>query len=135
MMLLRLLFPVGLIALGSVSALAHDPHRPFLDDWYSSLKRPHPAPTGFTSCCSKTDCHPTEAELRGQEWWARIGARRLDGDWNLTDWVKIPKDTVLQHQSNQAGEAVICHSLSWGMGGKPDPSTTTVWCFVPPTES
>jgi len=28
----------------------------------------------------RPDCHATEVELRGADWWARLGTRRDDGD-------------------------------------------------------
>lgn len=122
----------------SQAALSHDRNQPGLDQWYGSLQRPG-VTTGFTSCCSKTDCHTTEAELRGEEWWARLGIRQSSGDWQLVDWVNIPAELVLKQQ-NKAGEAVICHSMAWGMslpGQKQqlDVTKVAIWCFVPPTES
>ena len=52
-------------------AHAHDYKRPDLDGWYSTLHR-----KGLTlGCCSKEDCHTTEAEVRNGVWWARMGGR------------------------------------------------------------
>ncbi len=119
-------------------ATAHDWRHPELDSWYGSLKRPNTgrSPLGFTSCCSQTDCHATEAQLRESDWWARIGIRKTNGDWELRDWVKIPSEAVLQNHDNPTGEGVICHSTSWAMDGKSlDPKTIAIWCFVPPSES
>jgi hypothetical protein len=59
------------IAMSLVSGwtLVHDYKRPDLNDWYAGLHR-----KGLSfGCCSKEDCHPTEAELRDGVWWARIG--------------------------------------------------------------
>jgi hypothetical protein len=68
---------------------AHDYKRPELDGWYESLHRPRSNPFQTGSCCSKQDCHTTEAELRNGQWWARLGKPidRSDGgrDWELGD--------------------------------------------------
>lgn len=118
-------------------AHAHDWQKPNLDGWYSSLRRPGMDPNFNFSCCSKSDCHETEAEMRGGDWWARLGRQKtVEGglDWELQDWIKVPAEVVLQHQSNPTGNAVICHSMVL------DPAMhvsqqSTVYCFVPPTES
>jgi hypothetical protein len=117
------------VLLCSASTSAHDWRHSELDSWYANLKKP----TGF-QCCSRTDCHTTEAELRGGDWWARLGIRRPDGDWDLMNWVKVPPQAVLQQHDNPTGEAVICHSLNWA-GNDFTPSGIMVWCFVPPSES
>lgn len=128
---------VLLLAL-TVACQAHDRKQPNLDGWYGSLQRPG-VTTGFTSCCSRTDCHTTQAELRGNDWWARIGARDAQGDWDLRDWKQVPATAVLQHD-NPTGEAVICHSLAWKTSAPGEKQVlnvagVTIWCFVPPTES
>jgi hypothetical protein len=118
------------LALG-VSAHAHDWRKPDLDGWYDSLHR-----YGFGACCSKDDSHETEAEIRGNDWWARVGrsTRQAEGklDWELLDWVKIPAEVILPAQSNPTGSAVICHS---GTFGGVVPEAVTVWCFVRLMES
>lgn len=133
-----LLVVTGLL-LCSSQASAHDWKHPELDGWFSSLRRPAPpgrSQLGFTSCCSKTDCHTTEAQPRGNDWWARVGVRQTDGNWKLMDWMKVPPDAVLRQQDNPTGEGVICHSTSWAMDGRSlDTSSITIWCFVPPSES
>lgn len=128
------------VALSAWPAHAHDRRRPDLDAWYGRLKRPGVDPNSSSQlvlCCSRTDCHITDAELRGADWWARIGVLNPAGDWDLQDWVKVPGDAVLQRQENLAGEGVICHSPASGMdaaGRALDAAAVTVWCFIPPTE-
>lgn len=125
----------------SCAAGAHDWKNPNYDAWYGSLVRPHVGPSQFgsISCCSKTDCHETEAEIRGNEWWARLGLphSRPDGgdglDWELADWVKVPADKIINNSSNPTGNAVICHSIDRTMHGI-NPNAM-IWCFVPPSES
>lgn len=124
----------------SQAAFSHDAREPSLDQWYGSLVRPGVKAPFFTSCCSKTDCHTTEAELRGDDWWARVGIRMPNGDWDLRDWVKVPTNVVLLNKGNPTGEGVICHSQAWGMSlpGQQQPfnaAGVTIWCFVPQTES
>jgi hypothetical protein len=125
-----------------VPAHSHDYNRPSLDGWYESLHRPK---HGFqsTSCCSKQDCHETEAELRNGQWWARLG-RPIDHpdgtrDWELGEYTRVPDELIVRGPNgrpvpNEAGEAVICHSFGW-VGSRIDPAASTVYCFVPPAES
>ena len=120
------------------TASAHDWRRPDLNNWYGSLKRPGVSsaqPYGAASCCSKTDCHTTEAELRNGDWWARIGRQRGDGDWDLLDWVQVPAEAVLQQHDNPTGEGVICHSTASPMGTAVSTKFVAIWCFVPPAQS
>jgi hypothetical protein len=124
-----------------VKAYAHDWKRPDLDAWYGSLKNPRSGSHAVQSlgCCSKNDCHETEAEIRGTEWWARLGIKR-GLEWEAADWVKVPTEAILLNQSNPTASAVICHSSNfasgpYGHGLTIDPKATSVWCFVPPTES
>ena len=42
---------------------------------------------------------------------------------------------VLQDQPNPTGYAVICHSVDLIDGGKRVSPRSSVFCFVPPTES
>lgn len=122
----------------ATAASAHDWRRPDLNNWYGSLKRPGVSaaqPYGVASCCSKTDCHTTEAELRRGDWWARIGRPRKNGDWDLLDWVRVPPETVLRQQDNPTGEGVICHSTAATMGAAVSSKNVSIWCFVPPAES
>ena len=121
------------------AAHAHDWKRPDLDAWYGSLHRPNMNSFGgFTGCCGVTDCHETEAEMRGNDWWARLGKqiRLANGklDWELQDWVKVPSHVVLQRQDNPTGNAVICHSVNLEMGGTVA-ADSQIYCFIPPTES
>jgi hypothetical protein len=146
----RVLITVGLV-LGAIwlltpgCASAHDWKRSDLDGWYSGLMRPHVQGSwaGGTSCCSKQDCHTTEAEVRNGKWWARLG-KPLDHDggerdWELEDWKQIPDDAIVRGANgnpvaNQAGEAVICHPTVW-KNGKVDVENTIVFCFVPPDQT
>ena len=128
------------VTLGGWPAQAHDRRRPDLDEWFGQLRRPGVdpnGPSGLVSCCSRTDCHATDAELRGDDWWARIGVLNDNGDWDLQDWVKVPAEAVLQHHDNPAGEGVICHSPATGIdavGRTLDAAAVTIWCFIPPTQ-
>jgi hypothetical protein len=122
---------------------AHDWKQPNLDQWYGSLQRPGMGNGGYgggASCCSKTDCHTTDAEYRDGEWWARLGRPidkpNGDRDWELEEWIKIPDHVIVRSPSgnavrNEAGEAVICHPIVWKENGHLDPVNTTVFCFVP----
>jgi hypothetical protein len=98
-------------------------------------------------CCSKEDCHTTEAEVRNRVWWARIGRPVIgpDGvsrDWVLLDWVRIPDELIARGENglpvpNPEGEAVLCHSIVWRGIDRPDELdsiNTTLFCFVPGVE-
>lgn len=140
---------IAVVALGAIlvgmmhsRAFGHDWKRPELDQWYGSLQRPGvlgSSPYGTVSCCSKEDCHETEAELRGNDWWARLGhkIKVAEGqyDWELQDWVKVPAQAVMQKQPNPTGNAVICHQVNLMGGGTQVNPQSPIWCFVPPTES
>ena len=127
------------IAMMTVSgwAVAHDYRRPDLDDWYAGLQR-----KGLSlGCCSKEDCHTTEAELRDGVWWARIGkpVDHQDGsrDWILGSYVRIPDELIVKGDDglpvrNPEGEAVLC---VWMNGNEIDPVNTTLFCFVPGPQS
>jgi hypothetical protein len=61
-----------------------------------------------------------------------IGGRALannKGGWDLTEWKKVPPESVLQNQTNPIGEAVVCHSNT------PDSNNIRIWCFVSANES
>lgn len=127
---------------GLTRAHGHDWKRPDLDNWYGSLKNPHASSNVVrdVGCCSKDDCHETEAEMRGNEWWARLGTRvrTADGqnlEWKPGPWVKVPPEAVLEQHDNPTGNAVICHSMVISMDGEIKPETSTVFCFIRPTES
>jgi hypothetical protein len=124
-----------LLGLCTFPAYGHDWRRPDLDAWYGSLSRP-----GLASCCSKNDCHATEAELRSDgRWWARLGmpVRSSNGrlDWVLVDWVPIDEHLIVRGPDgkpipNAAGEPVICHNIVWTIGGEIDVEQTSILCFV-----
>jgi hypothetical protein len=71
------------------------------------------------------DCHETEAEIRGNQWWARVGQLRVENAlvgtviWTLTEWRPVPDNAVLR-VANPTGNPVICHSEMFD-----------IWCFVP----
>lgn len=125
-------------------ALAHDPRRPDLDQWYGALSRP-----GLPSCCGTNDCHTTDAELRQDgQWWARVGHRESlpSGDylWKLDAYVPIPNELIVRDEKglpirNEAGEAVICHDNLWNQRlnkfvSEYDPHGVSLFCFVPGDE-
>ena len=138
---IRLLLAPFFLVFGATLAQAHDHNHPELDSWYSSLNRPDvpSLPLINPSCCNKDDCHTTDAEIRGTDWWARLGKHRLDaqgnktGEWDLVEWVKIPLGKILQQKDSPTGEPVICHEADWWKG-KPNLTTATIYCFVRPAE-
>ncbi len=108
----------GLIAGCVYKAYAHDHHRPDLNTWYNSLTTN--GGEGGSSCCNMHDCHLTVAEIRGEDWWAKVGYPIWEGDggdgdttqvvdWVLTEFVKVPKEAILK-RDNLVGTSVICHA-------------------------
>ena len=123
--------------LTSASAFGHDWSKPQLDPWYNSLRRPHVRSPAQTSCCSVLDCHTTEAERRGNDWWARLGLPDvINGkrQWILGPWVKVPDDIIVRDTPNAAGEPVLCHSFV-NTAGNISVEGSVLFCFVPPPES
>ena len=125
-------------------AASHEREHPELNAWYEGLRRPHGLP-----CCSRRDCHRTDAELRQDGWYARLGVpvyseanngqevpqwRLIDPPIHISENL-IVKDSRGRPVSNPEGEAVICHDATL-INGKADvnPTSTVVWCFVPPGE-
>jgi hypothetical protein len=106
---------------------AHDAKRPEFNGWYKSLKNPaiHSEVVKDLGCCSYRDCHETEAEIRGNQWWARVGRLHIDNEllalvsWTLTEWRPVPDYAILK-TANPTGNPVICHSDMY-----------EIWCFVP----
>ena len=78
--------------------------------WFKSLKQPG---SGI-SCCDIADCHKTEAEWRGNQWWAKV-----DGEM-----VPVPGDKVLKNKQSVDGEAYICTAES-------QVRPRLIYCFVP----
>jgi hypothetical protein len=138
----RLFFLLGLL-LAQLS-LAHDSKRPEFDAWYKGLKNPKlkSAVVQDLGCCSRRDCHETEADLHDGHWWARVGDAHIeyagpkpaseaehpldlayeDITWELTDWKEVPAEAVLTTH-NPTGSPVICHSAKY-----------EIWCFIPDNE-
>jgi hypothetical protein len=143
---------ISLQGIFATPAEAHDYKHPDLDGFYGSLSRPGVSSGAYgatSSCCSTQDCHTTEAEVRGGEWWARIG-KPIDGpvgqrDWELKGWVKVPPEAIVRGPNgnpvkNEAGDPVICHPTVWkpqsvGQEHELDTDKTPVFCFVPGNET
>lgn len=122
-------------------AFAHDHVNPNFDSWYQSLQRPDTAGNsqgyfggGILSCCNKSDCHETEAEIRDNDWWARLVVRDSDGSETKRDWVRVPPEKIIRNKANPTGSPVICHTLAWN-GTTLAPTNVTIYCFVPSFET
>jgi hypothetical protein len=124
-------------------SMAHDSNHPEYDSWYQGLKNPNlkSAVVQDLGCCSKKDCHITEADIRDGKWWARLGEILIEYgapkssaefehpldfvqegiSWELTEWKEVPVEAILQ-VANPTGSPVICHSTY----GAPE-----IWCFIP----
>jgi hypothetical protein len=110
---------IALLVLLIVAALAYagEPNRTAWNDkkrgdWFSSLKQP----SSGISCCDVSDCKATDAQLRGDQWWAVVR-----GQWKL-----IPPEKVLSHPLSIDGDAYVCASPNG------DPKFATVYCFIKP---
>src|SRR6516225_6989858 len=96
---------------------AHDSNHPEFNQWYKQLRNPsiHSEVVKDLGCCSVRDCHETVAEMRGNQWWARVGRLRVENalvgtvTWTLTEWQPGPDYAVLKVAS-PPGNSVIYHS-------------------------
>jgi hypothetical protein len=127
---------------GIEHANAHDWKNPQLDGWYSSLTSSGGPLGKGVSCCSKEDCHMTDAELRGDHWWARLGIKHVlpNGEpvFEPADWKEVPDEVVNRGPNgnaipNPAGEAVICHPQVFA-GQSFQAEAVPIYCFVPPNQ-
>jgi hypothetical protein len=91
---------------------------PALSPWFQSLQQPG---TGV-SCCSISDCRPTEFRTQGDLYEVLIAP----GTFDVTDekWLTVPPDKVLQRTDNPVGRAVVCWRPSRG-----------IMCFIRGTET
>ena len=83
---------------------------PALGPWFRSLL----VPGTSISCCSVTDCRPTEYRIEADHYEALIGG----------SWLVVPADKILQRTDNPTGHAVVCWTPQRG-----------ILCFVRATES
>lgn len=79
--------------------------------WFKSLKQPG---TGV-SCCDISDCHRSDAQWRGNQWWTVIQGR----------WTPVPPEKELSNKPSIDGDAYVCSSQY-------PSSTPYIYCFVPP---
>jgi hypothetical protein len=137
----RLIFLLGLLL--AQPSMAHDSKHPEFDSWYNGLLNPNlkSAVVQDLGCCSKRDCHITEADIRSGQWWARLGTPHIqygepktaaeaehaldlvhyEVTWELTEWKRVPSEAILK-VPNPTGSPVICHSTS---------GAREIWCFIP----
>lgn len=117
--------------------LAHDHNNPSLDSWYQSLQRPDRGSYGYqgiVSCCNKQDCHPTDAEHRDGDWWARpVIIHEIGKEGEMGEWMRVPPEKVLKNTTNPTGRAVLCHTQSW-IGNTFSAGSISIYCFVAPPE-
>jgi len=112
----QLIFLLGLLL--AQPSMAHDSKHPEFDSWYKGLKNPNlkSAVVQDLGCCSKRDCHITEADIRSGQWWARLGTPHIqygepktaaeaehaldlvhyEVTWELTEWKKVPSEAILK---------------------------------------
>lgn len=74
---------------------------PALSPWFRSLQ----APDTGRSCCSITDCRPTEARTRGDHYEVLIEDR----------WLVVPPEKVLSRADNPTGRAIVCWTPTLGI--------------------
>lgn len=118
-------------------ASGHDINKPELDEWYQSLRNQNLA----FPCCSAQHCHPTEAEIRKDGWYAKvgipIGEALSPSSWDLMNpMVMVPPTAILYKVPNRDGRPVICHEtpVTYLNGERKvaPPGQVKIWCFVPP---
>jgi len=109
---------VALLAGHSIQAAPPPNADPALAPWFQSLQQPG---TGI-SCCSISDCRPTEFRTKGDLYEVLIAP----GTFDVTDqrWLTVPPDKILQRTDNPVGRAVVCWRPSLG-----------IMCFIRGTET
>ena len=106
----RLLLMAALLFPAAVGAQPPADADPALAPWFRSLL----VPGTSISCCSVTDCRPTEYRIEADHYEALIGG----------NWIVVPPDRILQRTDNPTGHAVVCWTPQRG-----------ILCFVRATES
>lgn len=76
--------------------------------WFKSVRSKSGIP-----CCDIADGHPTESDIRGDDYWVPINGT----------WMPVPKEAVVTNFGNPVGQAIVWYS---DMGG-----TVFIRCFVP----
>lgn len=91
----------------------HPPeHVQLHESFYRNLVRPDQPGAQPGSCCGNYDCYPTQAEVRGGQWYA---LRRED-----QAWIPVPHERVIRDETSPDGRAHLCAVPGF------------VYCFVPP---
>lgn len=99
-------------------------------EWFKSLNIRVPGSREVVSCCDQSDCKPTQADWRGDAWWAE--SRIFPGEW-----VTIPANRVLT-EPNPLMNAVICEAVGgrteFGVRTVPSGKVDYLYCFEPPPQ-
>jgi len=85
-------------------------------EWFKSLMQPG----GEIPCCDIADCRRTTARWQGNRWWADINGK----------WTPVPDSKVLVQPKSLDGDAYIC--VSEPLTDDAHPTSTQIYCFVPP---
>ena len=93
---------VAALLFTSVAQAAPPPDAdPPLAPWFRDLREPD---TG-RSCCSISDCRPTEARTRGDHYEVLIEGQ----------WLAVPPDKVLNRSDNPTGRPIVCWTRTLGI--------------------
>jgi hypothetical protein len=100
---MKRILPVFALLLMSVAAQARPPENPdpTLRPWFEDLRQPG---SGI-SCCSISDCRPTDYRVAGDHYEAFIEGH----------WLVVPADRVLHRTDNPTGHAVVCWTPQLGI--------------------
>jgi hypothetical protein len=115
----RLSVKAGLVALfmGFMTpvSIAHDQHRPELNNWFMNLKSKAKVP-----CCSGSDA----TVVRDADWDTKDGHYRvrLEGQW-----VDVPDDAVIE-EPNLDGQTLVWPIFYNPLGS---PARIVIRCFMP----
>ena len=97
----RLALVAMLLFAGRADAAPPPDADPALSPWFRGLQ----APDTGQSCCSITDCRPTETRTRDNHYEVLIGDR----------WLMVPPEKILSRSDNPTGRAVVCWTPSLGI--------------------
>ncbi len=72
-----------------------------LAPWFQNLRQPQSG----ASCCSMSDCRPTDWRTVDDHYEARVNGA----------WMSVPPEVVLHQRDNPTGHAVVCYAPSFGI--------------------
>jgi hypothetical protein len=99
--MIRVIVITGLVFGSTAHAQPPPDADPALAPWFESLRQPGT----HASCCSISDCRPTESRMDGDRYEVLIEGK----------WISVPPSKVLQRYDNPVGQAIVCWTPQQGI--------------------